>query len=499
FTIIRVACTPTHTYIDSGEEVGEVTIERMPTLLSVSIDTDPAYVGDTVVFSGYLLLYDMTPLVGYDVNVIWQNGTPQAYIIGTGTTGAAGFYTVTYIIPTRNPAGPSRFYAVFPNNDAVLIGNTTSDNYVDVMYSVELHFDEQTVFTVARGDTLTISGYIRDMFGNVPMTSYVIRANGIFVSSGYTDDVDGTFSFDLVVPDAYATGTYIITLEIPSPIDNYYDIVGTPDTWTVEVLMGSAVLVTFITSGDTLVGETIQIRFRVTDDQDSVLVGVTVSIYLFDGTTDTLVGTRMSTTGDTRVDIIIPDTLPSSGIYSVRVEFEGEDVIAASSGETDIDDAIHLIKEVVFVDHTPPSAYINGTFAAICAVQDENGAAIQGRDVILAIDNQTYSRTSNDEGEVSFSDLEAGPKERTIIFTFTLDSTEVTPIQSEEFSIVVVPAPGLDTLLIIIWIALIGVELVVAGLVLTRYRARRATSTTYIRPDTSTEVSTYYVSKSFRW
>ncbi len=496
FTRVWANCTPSSVFIDATEESTIIQISKVPVLVTLNVNNATRYVGDTLSISGTLQRFDLSALVGYEVSLVWQNSTYT--IIATLTTTAGGAFSFNFQIPWRHGEGPCFLYAQFYDTDPVLSGNRSITLTLDIWYLVDIYMDEQTVFTLARGDSLTISGYLEDAHGLVPDAILVVYVNGVSVSLSATTGTDGTYSAVLDIPTDTTPGIYTITMRMATP---NFDIVSNDDSWTVTIGIEPTLTIVSLTSMDIMAGETLEVVLEVDDDQGRDLTGISVNLYLvhegssYDQFLQPFFVNRFQVT----ISLTIPVGIPSSGNYTIRIEFTGSGNYLATSIESN--EKHIFLEDGIAASLRPSSESPSTTFDIFCRIVDENGQQIVGREITIDVNNTGIRgpAITDSNGDARFP-FTSGPGTGVLsVSAIMLSDIGAVHLGDFEIQIVVTTPPDWDFMLMLFWIGIIGVEGVVAALVITRFRKRRATNTTYIRPNASVVTAVNYGNHFIRW
>jgi hypothetical protein len=241
-----------------------------------------------------------------------------------------------------------------------------------------------------------------------------------------------------------------------------------PDFWTIEVHMGSTVTVAFISPRDTMPGESFDFSVRLEDATGAPLGGI-VSLYL----NDTPIGSR-SVSGTAALNQVLPiGWTGGSGLFILSVRYSGVGFIDPSVGETAA--VIHVFTtNVRYVQETPPRIDPNSTLTIRCLLTDDSAShfPIVGRTVVLHLNStsNTTTLTTGSDGRITYQALSGAPR-GFYEYYITLVSP-VASVDSDRYrvDIQVLSGPPLDVLLMVVWTAAIVTEVIVAYVVIRRYR-----------------------------
>jgi len=438
-----------------------VDILRYPVDLTASPDTYLVYRSGSVTISGNLRFANGTAMVGYQVQIHWDNGTDWVVQTITITDGVAGSFNYVHNIGWDHRVGMSQYYVTFLRPNLAFQTASTPPEDIQVRGQVQLLLDPQTVFSVRRGDGFTISGY--GTFGGmpVPVVPIQILANDSSIDSTTTQS-DGTFSMTIQVPPTAVKGTYNISLQVDS--GSYFDSVGLSDFWWVQVPIDSVVTVTLSQSYEVMPGETIFVDIQIEDIDMNPVFGADVSIFL--GTRH--LADRNIPGSSAGFPLTIPSGWAVGGVHPVTVTYAGDagQFLLNATGESIQE--VHFFTAVDFDFGGTPDTVINGTdFTISVILTDEVGAPIRYRDVNLIINRTTiYAQTTDSNG--AFTQRYRVDPVGVLYISATLVSTDVPFVDSDEVEILIVPpGPGLPGLLdLLVPFAAIGAAVAVVFLYL---------------------------------
>ena len=499
-TEVWANCTPSSIFIDSASTIRvQIDIQKVSVIISLYVTNSTRYVGDFLSIGGTFRTFNSTPLVGYNISLIWQNSTFTTIATVTTTSGRAFF--LNYQIPWRHTEGPCYLYARFLDTNPIYAGNRSSTLAIEIWYRVDVHLDDQTVFTIARGNSLTISGYVEDSYGLVPDMILTILVNNVSTGISTTTGSDGLFSTSLDIPSTTTPGTYVLSLRLSSinVVVDYND-----DYWTVVVGIETTLSVRSEMPYDMMTGEHWDLTLSASDESQATpqdIIGITVNLYLVseDESYETFLQSATITSYNTRVSIHIPASIPS-GNYSIRMDFSGSGNYLASTTNSAMK---HIfLQSGIDASLAPTVQGPNTQFDIILTLVDENGVPIRGRAITINVNatGDIGPVTTDQNGRAVFS-FTSGPSLGILTVTASMDSPDFGDVDLGEFSIQIAATgpPDWNLILLLFWICLIGVEAIIAGLVVTRFRRRRATSTTYIRTPTSIKTVGHQDNHFIRW
>ncbi|MFX0045651.1 MAG: DUF4129 domain-containing protein, partial [Candidatus Hermodarchaeota archaeon] len=441
-----------------------IDIQRYFVNLTASPDTYTVYRGGSVTISGNLQFLNGTAMDGYQVEIHWINGTDWVVQTITVPDAVAGFFSYVHNIGWAHRADTNQYYVMFVRPNLAFEPASTPHEDIDVRGQVVLHLDAQTVFSVRRGDSFTVSGYGEFSGIPVPFVPIQIIADTNTTIGSTVTRSDGTFSIDIQVPPTSPKGTYNISLQV-DPF-GYFDAAGPSDFWFVQVPIDTIVTVTLPQSFEVMPGETIWVDISIEDVDNSPVNDTDVSIFLGENH----LGDRYMPGSSAGFLLTIPTDWAGvgSGIHPIIVEFPGDGPrnLLPSTGESL--NTVHYIAEVVFDFGGTPDRVINGTdFTISVILTDELGNPIRYRDVDLLVNRTwTYPQTTDSNG--AFTRRHREDSIGVYYLRATLVSTDIPFVDSEEFVMhIVPPGPGLPGLLeLMVPIVTIGAAVAVVFLYL---------------------------------
>ncbi|TXT56486.1 MAG: hypothetical protein BAJATHORv1_20075 [Candidatus Thorarchaeota archaeon] len=456
-------CTPIESYIAAGQsDTLLMDIQVITVVITCTTDTDWDYRGNSVTISGSLEFSNGSAMVGYDVGIFWAGS-----LITNETTDVSGEYSYTFTIAWTDSVGSVTYYAVFTSPSDAFSSAESSSSTFEVRDLIQLHLDSQAVTEILAGSDITVSGYVTNGNGRVQGVTIQIE----FDSSPYSDsdstDSNGVFSIVFTIPSSTSAGDHVLSVSVAS---SYYDIDGSADSWTITVKATSEVEIEFTEFADTMVGETIHFQFRVLKSSgESITTGSVVielgSVILGSWS----IADDIWTTGSY--------TLPSSwsggsGLFTLHASYDGTTDIEGS--EADSVESIHIFTtNIVFDTSQTLSVVIPGQALVIdCRLLDDstNSLAIVDRAVRINLNGtSSITLTTDSDGRIRHTVYDSAP-EGVFNYSITLLSpSEDIQSDTRTIQIGILPIPGLETTLIIMWIAIIGIEVVVAMIIFARY------------------------------
>lgn len=444
----------------SGNTATSIDVDIMQYVvnLTADVDTSMVYRGGSVIISGTLQFDDGTPMVGYDVEIHWDNGTDTILQTITIVDTVSGNFSHVHAIDWSHPVGISQYYVVFVRPSLAFEEAATPPADIEVWDLVALELDTQTIFMADRGDTITISGIV--WHGGFPAhtVSINILENGNPIDSIVTG-TDGRFSVDLLVPDDAAPGSYNITIDVPA--GSFFERSGVPTPWFITVSIDTVLFVSFPRSVEIQPGENFTLVLRLQDADGHAIHDAELDVYL----NDTFLLTLLMAAADwADVEITVPLSWAASGRYVVSVEYDGDTELYLRGTTAETPDSMHIFCQVVFdFGRTPRRVSPGLEFTVSAELTDDQGIAIANRRVEFNLNGtDTVIRQTDTSGIATFP-VAAIQNPADFTFSVTLLSQYVENISSIEFTVQIREPEGgfLDTLDFLVPFALLGAAIVV--------------------------------------
>ena len=467
-------CTPSDLSISPGQSMTRtVDVRLIPVSLSAIGDVSIVYLGDDITISGNLTFGNGTGMVGYDVTIIWDG----RILYNLTITNPTGSFQFVYTVPWTQRLGTVPYYVAFLTRPDRFENPVSAQQQVAVFDRVTLHLDPQAVVIVTRGSYLTVSGYVTHGGGNAPGVPLAIIVDPTGTWDTVSTGLNGRFSVSLEVPSSWSLGQHILTLGIDY---GNYVVEGTPSSWTIEVHLGTRVLVQVTPQGDIMPGETFTVFIRLEDTEGGVIVG-SVVLSLGSINIDTLLVN--SPDGNTFEREIPLDWSLGSGLFTLSVSYAGYGYVDGST--RNVTDSIHVFTNVVFNPGTPTRINPGDSLTIICVLTDDSAThyPIVGRDVIIHLNGtSTETRITDDNGRITYIALESAP-EGFYEYYFTLVSFETSSIESSRFTVAIQMAtgPSLSLILIMVWAGAIVAEAIIGIIVIRRYRPHNGSTSRWSR------------------
>jgi transglutaminase-like putative cysteine protease len=432
-------------YATSGMSAPQtIIIATYSVIITASVNATIVHKGEYITFSGTAQFSNTTPLNGYPID-IWWGGV----LLHTATI-TAGTYSYAYLVPYSQALGVTSGHAQFNAPTAAFVNATEFFADVTVREYIDLYLDSQPSVTIfARGDTVTVTGYVlNDNSGPASGVTVEVLANGIPTVYTSTTGVGGTFSIGVLIPLDQATGLYTLTINSVSP---YRDVSSSSSSWTISVYRDSVVDIT-VMNGAFMPRESFSVTINLHDDQGVPINGVTVHVFL----NNTEIAAPFLTDGNGQsFNLTIPAAWSGgSGSFTVRAQYNGGSFTNGHTGNAA--DSIHIFTDVVFSLHSASRIDPGQTFVIEVELADPAGYAIESRDVILNLNgSQMIHLTTGSDGRISYSS--SGYADGTVLYiTVTLTSIDA-PEKSGQFTIRIQIQGG---------IILQGTDLIIAGILL---------------------------------
>ncbi len=462
FTQVWAECSSGIPVIASSTSPSDIVdIQQIPVTLTGIGSHAVIYLDDTFDFSGTLTFGNGTPMVGYLVEIFWD-GTSLA----TPTTGAGGAYSYSYFLNWDEIPRDITYYVSFVPPSEAFVNAQTSVGDLEIHDLVTLSIDSQSVTSVIRGDTLIVSGTVTNGGGadeNVPLELLVEGGQvGLYALS----DASGQFSIEFLIRDTIDPGTYNISIGLNSP---NYDPTGSSGYWMIQVNIDSEVTVIFSELDDIMPNESFNISFTVSDQDGDPHIGESVSVYL----NDTFIATLVITdSGLNTYSVVIPAGLwtAGSGMFVAVVVYSGSQYIEASSAETE--DSIHVFDDAVINNLGPSYGVVNQPITLSGRLLDSSNIPIKQRSLTLTLnDSTTVALRTDEDGAFSYQLPIQYSTEGFYTFSAVFIKSDASAVRGTwTFQITSGLPPGIDTALLITWAALVAIEVIVAMLIVARYR-----------------------------
>ncbi len=434
----------------SDSPVATVTVAVYSVVLTADVSVGTAYLGESITFFGTLQFANGTPMVGYEVEIWWNDLFITSLTISDPVSGA---YSYDYDILYGNDLGYISGYVDFVVPSAAFAPSTEILPDVLVLEYVTLVLSsEPSPNDFTRGDIVTLSGYVENdvltrVSGATIEVLWGVLPTGV---TGVTES-DGTYSIDFTIPSYWPRGTHTLTVIVVSP---FHDQQNTPIVWTIEVFVISD-LDLQVTPAAILAGESVPVYVELYDGDGVPLHDSQILIMI--GTA--VVGTYLLSDAS---GMIIQVTVPASwsegdGTFLISGEFTPAGGLYIRSDSDSTVDSIHVFTDVVFIRNTPSRIDPDQVFYIEVQLEDTAGNAIVGRNAEIVINGTVVSTEITDSaGAVSYR-LDGYPSGTIITYSITLTSSQVAGISSDTFTIQIQTQGGSP---------LQGTDLLIAGILL---------------------------------
>ena len=474
-TDLWVSCTPSDSYVSPGvSNVESIQIELIPVNIDANVDTNFAYIGDSLIFSGTLTFGNLTPMSGYFVRIVWNAASPLYSWNLSLITDSSGYFQHNFEIPWDHPVGDSGFHAEFVKTSEAYIDNQTIVELVEIWDRVDIVLDADVVTVGTHNDRLDITGTVVN-FGSQTISDVLVTLliDGNVSRPRYEDVTDGNGQFTLsyLVPTITDAGYYIYSVNISS----YYYLLNQSDFRNITIKLRSYLEVTPMYQNqwvDLMPGESFSISVQLRDATGLGLNDTYVEIYL----NDTLLQTSYLASNDTpnEIQVVIPSSWALSGNYFINVTYSGASLLLPTHYEWTVgeDEDVHIFTEV-YVTITGESVVAPLAPIQISGILiDDRDIPIVNRDVSMVYNGTLYHNvTTDNNGAFSYSNLPitniTGDYEYTITFYSEIENQVFGPF------ILTVRAGGgalYEPMTIVLWIGVIAVEMVIAFVLITRKR-----------------------------
>ncbi len=229
FSTFQVNWTSPYSLLDGGISVTE-SVEIVSGATNLTIDSnpkspDPVHLSENITIFGYLTeAISGDGIVGYTINIYWDNGTGPE-LIGTPTTVAGGYYEFNFTVPT-DYEGTVTYYSEFISSTQQYI-DAQSDNMTILVKKYDLAISISVAPNPGHvTEDITIQGvlYLPEflptlaVLPNEHLNIWWQNSSGVFNLTGiYTSAVDGTYSYTYNIPLNHAFETVQIWVNYSSP------------------------------------------------------------------------------------------------------------------------------------------------------------------------------------------------------------------------------------------------------------------------------------------
>ncbi|MFW9812407.1 MAG: transglutaminase domain-containing protein [Candidatus Thorarchaeota archaeon] len=428
-----------------------VTVDIIRINLATAVNTTSVYLNHNIEFSGTLQFANGTPMVGHEVEIWWDGGLLTTLTISDPLFGA---YSYIYTVPwSFDPGVVSSNYALFrpPSLSYGDLDILTPFSDVTVMELVDIIMYGQTITTVSRGDTFTVSGEVRND-GNFAVESVTVEVlyNGTGTPFTSFTATDGSYSISVQVPAIQAPGIYNISVRVNSP---YHRLRTGPDEWFIQVFIDSIVTAD-ITMIARMPGENFAVDITLSDDDGNNHDFEQVSVYLG---ARYLGDVTLITADGQRFQFTVPlDWDSGDGSFNVTVYYNPLPSTFLNPSSYMSANSIHVFTDVTFTA-TPERVDPGQSFSIQCRFLDSDGIPIARRTVELHFNfTDDYTLGTDDNGMITFP-VSAQAAGTIIQFSFTFVGFGVNNIQSNTFTINIETTGGNP---------LQGTDLLIAGILL---------------------------------
>jgi hypothetical protein len=368
--------------------------------LTATIDTYTIFRDNSATISGTLAFTNGTPMVGYQVAVQWINNTGDWTVAIITITDLGGAFGYVQNIGWGHDVGDSQYYVQFVRPNAAFQSASTTPEIVEIWDQVFLNLDSQPGTQFARGDSITISGFVTNGDGRVvgvPIEIFDDDGGGWMplVANPSTDGT-GSFSVDYTFPDTHPRGPFSITLNL---FGSYYVLSGPADSWSLEMYIPSITTLTLPQLVDYQPGERFTFDAQLVDDDDFLEEVTTIRVYL----NTTFLFQRVMASGDWNdIPITIPSDWPTSGLYQLVVECYGNDANYVQGSTGIASSSLHIFTEVnINFGGTPQQVDLGTSFAIAVAFTDDLGVPIRIRTAEIDINGSIFTVSTQSSGVVS--------------------------------------------------------------------------------------------------
>ncbi|MDO5822395.1 Ig-like domain repeat protein [Methanosphaera sp.] len=337
---------------------------------NLSIDTiDDTTIGSDITISG-ILKDEFGNIIANKEIIITING--QEYIINTN---ADGKYNYIY---TTSTLGENIVSVNYPgDNKYSPSSNQTSFN----VRRINTNLSIDTIDDTTIGSDITISGILKDEFGNIIANKeIIITINGQEYTT--TTDNDGKYNYKYTTE---MTGLH--NIEVIYAGDTTYFPSNNKTTFNVRKINTN---LSINDINDTTIGQEIEISGVLTDEFGNNIPNATIKIIVNGNQQNT---TITDTEGNYKV--IIKNTL---GLNTVFVIYDGNYKYYSSNNQTSFNTTTNTMISINNIDDTTigSSININGT------LKDGEGNTLSNTNLIITINGQKYTVITDNDGKYNY-------------------------------------------------------------------------------------------------
>ena len=245
---------------------------------------------------------------------VWMNGQ----FLTNVTSDEEGVVSILYPVPSDMPLGTQNVEVRFAGAPLYLSSNatTTFDVYAPIVMTVD------TIDTAAVGDTVTITGTIRDNIPEnwVPGHIVTVRVDNSIIGSA-TTEVDGSWSLDWIVGPAFSIGIHEIVAY--SEPQGFY--LGGESNTSIVIKHNAEITNLVVDEGGVATrGETWNLSGILVDGDTSPRIPIEGAIITIevDGSILTTVTTDSSGAFSTQIPVLVSY---ERGLHAIRVSYDGND------------------------------------------------------------------------------------------------------------------------------------------------------------------------------
>ncbi|MBS3794210.1 MAG: hypothetical protein KGY80_04895 [Candidatus Thorarchaeota archaeon] len=454
-------CTPSEAYITSGSSsMVAVSIEQIPVDITGTVSNSTVYLNESRTFSGNLTFANGTAMTGYDVE-LYIGGI----LVGSTTVEDAvtGYFEIEYTFPWNWTAGNTTYQMHFVRPSEAYEQAATGEQALSVWDRVQIDLDEQSTFSIVRGESITVPGVITNGIGPIANLSVFLTANGTSTGTSAITDASGAFEITLSSNQDTEIGIYLILAEIGDP---NYEIIGPVERWSITVQIPSELGVELVTDRSLLPGENFTARISLHDADGGLIPDATVMVYL---NSTFLSNYSINTVDLVTLQITIPESWTQSGYFILHAEYPGGELFTPSSAEET--SSLHIFIDFSFNSNTPSRVAPGQDFTISGRCVDTEGRAIINRDITINLNGSTSEDiTTGQDGRISYA-VTAPRSEGDLSYQITLLS-DVENMSIGPYTVEVRRTTGVpgNTLWSIGWIAIIGIEVIVGLVLIRKYR-----------------------------
>ncbi|MHA1929060.1 MAG: hypothetical protein ACTSV2_10850, partial [Candidatus Thorarchaeota archaeon] len=424
------------------------------------------YLGNTLTISGTLTFGNGETPIGHQIQIYWES-SPGPII---NITDGAGTFSYGYYFDWDGSVGDDMYYQLdFISPSEAYASAGSSVLYIDVRDVITVTLTAQSTVVYMQGDIVSLTGTVTNGGGLLEGVSMQMYRGGDPLTEYGATAFDGTFSIS-VDTSFWPAGTYVLTTA--TTMSNY-DISGTIGSWTIEIHITTTTSIIFEDPVSIMPGEVFSFSYSVVDSDDLTPVGSSIDVYLGDTFVSTIL---IGVAGINTASVTVPTTwTEGTGQFTIRIDFVTSEFYGASSDVSTV--TIYVFIAAEFASTLPIQTLPDAPFVISGILQDDLGNPIIGRNIEMYLQNESRTEvlTTDENGAYEITIDQGFPEGSIYYYTVTFkDNTDNIKI-SQDFTVLIQTGfgPGFDAALLMVWAVAIVIEIVIAGLLIVRFRASR--------------------------